>query len=206
MYKHAVQIITQVAIFFMVLNISACSGEQTELPLDIPRGYTNSIEFEKDGRVLTFGPFVGYYFSPVNPEDLSRLKFICFNERSFYTRDLPENTTLFEGDAVLQTLAQVDFVIPADDRINPILFKDAPAEWLENRPEPRDEYLHFHSAYDALGSVLTGYWIRHEGTAGFTYDMGDRVGPESVLYHEVVPGVDTAFAQILEFDKGPALQ
>ncbi len=206
MSKPVVKISIQAVVFLMVVYISACSREQTALPLDVPRGYTNSIEFEKDGRVLTFGPFVGYYFSPVNLEDLNRLKFICFNERSFYTQDLPENTKLFEGNAVLQTLTQTDFVIPADDRINPILFKDAPAEWLENRPEPQNEYLHFHSAYDALGSVLTGYWIRHEGTAEFTYDMGGRVGPESVLYHKVTPGTDTAFAQILEFDKGPALQ
>jgi len=103
-HKRVVQIIVQAVIFLMLLYVSACSQEKTH-PLDVPRGYTNILEFEKGGRFLTFGPFVGYYFSPFNPEDLSRLKFICFNERSFYTRDLPENTKIFEGEAVLQTLA-----------------------------------------------------------------------------------------------------
>ena len=205
MYKRVVQTITQAAIFFVLLYASACSHEKAQ-PLDVPRGYTNILEFEKGGRVLTFGPFVGYYFSPVNPEDLSRLKFICFNERSFYTRDLPENAKIFEGDAVLQMLAEVDFTVPADDRINPVVFAEAPSVWLENRPKPQGEFVHFHSAYDALGSVQAGYWIRHIGKASFTYDMGRRVGPQSVLYHQVTPGVDRKFAHIMEFDKGPALR
>jgi hypothetical protein len=39
--------------------------------------------------------------------------------------------------------------------------------------------------------------------AAFTYDMGGRVGPDSVLYHKVMPGSDKAFARIIEFDRGP---
>jgi hypothetical protein len=51
---------------------------------------------------------------------------------------------------------------------------------------------------------MDGYWLIHEATASFTYDMGGRVTPESPLFHETSPGVDTAFAHIVEFDQGPA--
>lgn len=190
----------------VLLCISACSEEESNLPLDVPRGYTPVLEIEMGDRILTFGPFVGYYFKPVNASDLSRLNFICFNERSHYTLDLPRNIKLFEGEAVLQTLEDTDFVVPADNRINPVIFADAPSVWLQNRPEPQDEFVHFHSAYDALGSVFTGYWIKHVGAGSFTYDMGGRVGPQSMLYHQVTPVVDITFAHIIEFDKGPALQ
>ena len=206
MFKIPKKIVIQALFCVVLLSVSACSEQESNLPLDIPRGYTPVIELEMGDRILNFGPFVGYYFMPVTPDDLSRLKFVCFNERSFYTLDLPENTKLFSGEAVLQTLAETEFTVPADDRINPIVFADAPSLWLENRPKPQDEFIHFHSAYDALGSVLAGYWIQHVGEASFTYDMGGRVGPESVLYHEVTPGVDLKFAHIMEFDKGPALQ
>lgn len=196
-----------VGLLLTVCMLTACTEEKKPAPPDVPRGYVERIEIERGDRIISFGPFVGYYFQPVKSGDFSRLKFLTYNERSFYTSDLPENAKIFEGDAVLQTLSDdVDFVVPADDRINPVVFADAPPSWLANRPRPQDEFVHFHSCYDALGSVLTGYWLRHVGTADYTYDMGGRLGPESILYHRVTPGVDTSFARILEFDKGPALQ
>lgn len=79
----------------------------------------------------------------------------------------------------------------------------SPSPWIDSRPEPRDEFLHFHSCYDARGPVLTGYWLRHEAVSEFTYDMGGRVDRESPLYHEVRPGTDKDFARIIEFDSGP---
>ena len=63
--------------------------------------------------------------------------------------------------------------------------------------------MHFHSCYNSQGPVLTGYWLRHEARAEFTYDMGGRVGPDSPLYHKVNSGVDKAFGRIIEFDRGP---
>ncbi|MFP4445819.1 MAG: hypothetical protein ACLFPD_06190 [Desulfosudaceae bacterium] len=187
------------------LVLTGCGGEKTgeAVKLEVPRGYMSVLEVEQDGRLLGFGPFEGYYFAPEQPDDLSRLKFVCFNERSFYTRDLPENAQLFEGEAVLTRLPAVDFEIPAADRINPVFFSAAPAAWLETRPAPQDEFLHFHSCYDSQGPARTGYWVRHVGLAEFTYDMGGRIGPDSPLYHEVTPGVDRDFARIVEFDRGP---
>jgi hypothetical protein len=49
--------------------------------LKVPRGFVSSIEIEFRGKLLKFGPFVGYYFKPAHPEDLDRLQFVCFNER-----------------------------------------------------------------------------------------------------------------------------
>ncbi len=161
------------------------------------------LDIQLKDRLLGFGPFVGYYFKPENPKDLTRLSFVCYNEDSFFTRDLPENTLLFEGDAVLTQLVDTGFRLPSDDRINPVFFGAAPRKWVNDRPRPRDEYLHFHSCYDGLGPVLAGYWIRHKGKASFTYDMGGRIGPDSPLYHEVHPGIDKQFAKIMEFDAGP---
>ena len=186
----------------VLLASSACRAKEDKVLLDVPRGYRQVIELEMGDRLVSFGPFVGYYFYPVESNDLKKLQFFTYNERSFYTRDLPENAKLFEGEAILQELATVNFVIPADDRINPILFAEAPQQWLNNRPEPQEEYIHFHSCYDAQGSVTAGYWLKHVGTASFTYDMGNRVGPDSVLYHEVSPGIDKSFARLIEFDKG----
>jgi hypothetical protein len=37
----------------------------------------------------------------------------------------------------------------------------------------------------------------------FTYDMSKAVGPGALLYHRVEPGMDLAFARIVEFDAGP---
>jgi hypothetical protein len=156
-----------------------------------------------DGRLVGFGPFVGYYFKPETMDDFNRIHFICFNERSFYTRDLPPNTKLFEGEGLLTRLENVKYEIPVADRINPVFFYEAPPSWLKTRPEPQDEYIHFHSCYDSQGPVLEGYWLRHAGVAEFTYDMGGLVGPNSPLYHKVKPGIDKEFARIIEFDRGP---
>jgi hypothetical protein len=172
--------------------------------LDVPRGYVPTIEIELNDRILGFGPFVGYYFRPDIPEGFSRLKFVCFNEQSFYTNDLPANSKLFEGEAVLTELTGTTVKIPDAHRINPVFFPNAPVVWLKNRPEPQDEFVHFHSCYDAQGPVLTGYWLRHRAITSFTYDMGGRVDPNSPLYHEVTPGIDSRFAQIVEFDRGPS--
>ncbi len=192
-------------LFPIAILIAGCSGETgVGAALEIPRGYVRVLEINMDGKLCRVGPFVGYYFKPEDPNDLSRLKFVCFNERSFYTLDLPENAKLFEGDAMLATLPETDFSLPrGEDRIQPVFFDEAPAEWLATRPEPRDEFVHFHSCYDSSGPVLRGYWLRHYGTAEFTYDMGGRVGQDSPLYHEVTKGVDKNFARIVEFDTGP---
>lgn len=195
-----------IAIFTLLFaTIMGCSQEEERLPLNVPRGYTQVIEIEQGDRLLTFGPFVGYYFSPATPDRLDRLNFICFNERSFYTRDLPENAMLFEGEAVLRNLEDVGFTIPADDRINPVMFTEAPKQWLAKRPKPQDQFVHFHSCYDSRGPELIGYWLKHIGKASFVYDMGGRVGKTSVLYHEVREGVDASFARLMEFDSGKAL-
>lgn len=188
----------------LVLSTTACRQEEAELALEVPRGYRQIIEIEQGDRLLSFGPFVGYYFRPVTPNSLERINFICFNERSFYTRDLPANARLFEGEAILQNLEDVGFALPAENRINPVVFAKAPQQWLVKRPKPQDEFVHFHSCYDARGPVLTGYWFKHIGKARFVYDMGGRVGKQSVLYHEVTKGVDRSFAHLLEFDRGAA--
>ncbi|AQV00883.1 hypothetical protein [Desulfococcus multivorans] len=172
--------------------------------LRVPRGYVDRLEIRLDGRVVTFGPFVGYYFAPDDPQDLSRLRFVCFNERRFYTRDLVENALLFTGEARLTTLPDTGGDIPSTGRISPIFFPEAPKAWLDTRPEPAEEWVHFHSGYDARGAVLTGYWLRHVGAAEFTYDMGGRVGAGSPLYHRVSRGPDLGFGRIVEFDRGPS--
>ena len=189
----------------IAIFLAGCSGETgSGSALDVPRGYVPVLEIKQEGRLFRIGPFVGYYFKPEDPNDLSSLKFVCFNERSFYTLDLPENAKLFEGDAMFRTLPVEDFPLPrGQDRIQPVFFQDAPAGWLATRPEPQDEFLHFHSCYDAAGPVRHGYWIRHYATADFTYDMGGRVGEGSPLYHAVKAGVDKNFARIVEFDSGP---
>jgi hypothetical protein len=146
---------------------------------------------------------VGYYFRPEEPSNLTRLRFVCFNERSFYTLDLPANAKLFEGEAVLVDLPEADFPIPRGERIEPVFFGEAPAAWLDTRPEPQAEFVHFHSCHDGTGAVRTGYWLRHVGVSEFTYDMGGRVDEGSPLHHRVRPGPDKDFARIVEFDRGP---
>lgn len=200
----------RVLVLLLLATCLAAAGcepdEQTDggsLTLNVPRGYVSTLEIEKDDRILGFGPFVGYYFRPAIPDDLRLIRFVCFNERSFYTTDVPENAKLYEGSGKLVELADVNMRLPEAERINPVYFADAPPQWLKNRPEPKDEYVHFHSCYDVQGPVSTGYWLRHEGAAAFTYDMGGRVGPQSPLYHRVKPGIDKNFARIIEFDRGP---
>jgi len=191
-----------------VAGMSGCRSDQgTDASSDgvvsVPHGYMARLEQVHDGRMIGFGPFVGYYFRPEDPEDLSRLRFVCFNENRFYSSDMPDRAKLYEGTAVRTTLPLTDAVIPAQDRINPVFFQEAPEAWLSTRPEPRDEFVHFHSCYNGTGSVLTGYWIRHVAVSEFTYDMGGRVGKESPLYHQVRKGPDRDFARIIEFDRGP---
>lgn len=187
------------------LAAAGCSGqkEAETVELRVPRGYQQTLKISFGGRLLSFGPFVGYYFKPQDPKDLTRLSLICFNENQFYTKDLPENATLFTGEAVFAVLPETGYPIPTGDRINPVFFSEAPSPWTASRPEPQDEFLHFHSCYDATGPVPSGFWIRHVGEASFTYDMGGRVTEESPLYHRVTPGPDKDFARIIEFDQGP---
>ena len=172
-------------------------------PVSVPHGYMARLEQVHDGRMIGFGPFVGYYFRPEDPRDLARLRFVCFNENGFYSSDMPDGAKLYEGTAVRKTLPKTDFDIPTGDRINPVFFEDAPEAWRESRPEPRDVFRHFHSCYNGAGAVRTGYWIRHAAVADFTYDMGGRVEKESPLYHTVQKGPDRDFARIIEFDRGP---
>lgn len=168
-----------------------------------PRGYVDRLHLTVDGTRVSFGPFVGYYFKPGDPDDLTRLEFRCYNERGFYTDDLPENALLFTGTALFRRLPDSGELPDGSSRIQPVYFRDAPDEWKATRPDPAGEYLHFHSAHDAAGPVRAGFWLRHVGAASFTYNMGGRVDESSVLHHRVEPGVDRDFARILEFDRGP---
>ncbi|MFW5856323.1 MAG: hypothetical protein ACOCX4_00470 [Planctomycetota bacterium] len=189
-----------------VILISLLAGGQTNASgadWTPPDGYTRILRFRHEGRSLSFGPFVGYAFRPVEAGRPDRVAFVCRNIDSFYTNDLPAGALLFTGEAVLTTLPDAGRSLPDRNRINPVFFDEAPSAWTASRPEPQDAYLHFHSAYDAEGAVRTGYWLRHEAEAAFTYDMGGRVGPQSPLHHEVTPGVDRAFAAVIEFDHGP---
>ncbi len=191
-------------LFTAVCALGACGPDQRPaLELQVPRGYVNTLRIETSGGILSFGPFVGYYFAPQSPSDLTRLRLVCFNERSFYTRDLAENARLFEGEARFAVLPEADFEVAAADRINPVYFSQAPPAWPASRPEPQDEFVHFHSCYNHAGFVTAGYWIRHVGVAEFTYDMGGRVSSSSPLFHRVEPGPDKKFARIIEFDRGP---
>ncbi len=178
-------------------------NDRTESRLNVPRGYTQVLEIETDGRRVKFGPFVGYYFKPFNFRDLTRIDFLCFNQDNFYTLDLPENTRIFEGDGVLTLLPDNGEPLPSGDRITPVFFSKAPEIWQNSRPAPKEEYIHFHSGYDRKGAVRLGYWFRHRALAKFTYDMGGRVTPDSVLYHQTTSGIDKQFARIIEFDQGP---
>lgn len=189
------------------LVLFGCPTERSEAPPEkpaIPPGYVARLQIQVADRVLSFGPFVGYYFKPLSTNDLSRLDFICFNERSFYTRDLPPNALLFEGRARWQKLPDSPDAIPMDgNRIVPVFFSQAPDAWLTSRPHPQDAFVHFHSAYDGRGAVRYGYWLSHVAQSRFIYDMGGRVTPDSPLYHTVEPGPDPKFARIIEFDHGP---
>src|SRR6056297_714904 len=170
--------------------------------VETPRGFYPQLEFVHQGQLLTFGPFVGYYFRPEKGDDLTRLTFRCYNERQFYTDQLPADALLFEGEAVLSTLPQVRSLPAGNARIEPIFFVEAPSEWLQSRPSPQNKFVHFHSAYSATGPSYTGYWLRHQPVRSFTYNMGGRVGEDSPLYHQARPDVPKGFPHIIEFDAG----
>jgi hypothetical protein len=193
------------SLIIVYLFLQACNVSQDTTRVQVPRGYTAVLRISENGRQMHLGPFVGYYFKPRDPGDLKRLDFVCFNERSFYTKDLPQNAMLYEGQAVLTVLPKV---IPLPEykgeRICPVFESRIPQAWLVTRPAPQEEFIHFHSCYDASGPVYTGYWLRHQAATSFTYDMGGRVGPESALFHRAVPGPDHNFPQIVEFDFGPS--
>lgn len=187
-----------------LLGVTACGQSvPAEKPAEVPRGYYASLEIAHAGGTLSFGPFVGYYFKPVQPDDLTRLEFLCFNEQSFYTDEMPANALLFEGQAVLATLPAVQPVPLREQRINPVFFDEAPSAWLAARPQPQEKFLHFHSAYDRNGASYTGYWLKHEPVASFPYNMGGRVDQTSPLYHQAEPGRGDRFPLIIEFDYGP---
>ncbi|MCB2174044.1 hypothetical protein KQH41_02125, partial [bacterium] len=78
-----------------------------------------------------------------------------------------------------------------------------PSDWLQQRPEPQEEFVHFHSAYNRRGAVSTGYWLRHDAVTTFTYNMGGRVSADSPLHHRAKPGASDRFPRIIEFDDGP---
>lgn len=182
-----------------------CSDEQAEtVSLEVPRGYQSELRVELGESIARFGPFVGYYFRPEDPADPARVRFVCFNERGFYSSDAPVNAKLYEGRAVLSRLpGERDSRPLPRGRITPVFFPDAPGQWLASRPEPEDAFLHFHSLHDAGGARMDGYWLMHEAVRDFTYDMGGRVEAGSPLYHRVTAGVDRDFARIIEFDQGP---
>jgi hypothetical protein len=185
-----------------IAGFVSCTPTRTPGP-EVPRGYVSVLRLREDGKNLSFGPFVGYYFRPKDPHDVRVLDVLCFNERSFYTRDVTADALLFEGTAQLTTLPDVGRPLGDAERINPVFFNEAPAQWTGARPSPTNEFLHFHSCYSAAGPVLTGYWLRHAAVTNFLYDMGGRVAEGSPLHHFVRVGVDTGFARIIEFDRGP---
>jgi len=205
---HGPTIIRFVAVGLLLILMACTDGGSTDespsVELDVPRGYQSTVRVEIDGQVASFGPFVGYYFRPQSTKDLSQMDFVCFNERGFYSSDMPVNAMLFKGQAVLGRLPGTRSDQPQPiGRITPITFDEAPASWLATRPKPQDSYLHFHSLHDGRGARMEGYWITHEAMASFTYDMGGRVGQDSILYHEVEAGTDMRFAPLIEFDQGP---
>ena len=116
--------------------VPGCDQTESEIrPLKVPRGYVPVLEIEVKDRLLGFGPFVGYYFKPENPGDFNLLEFVCFNERRFYSAAIAENARLFNGQAVLTRLADVNIKLPDANRINPIYFSEAPPQWLQSRPD-----------------------------------------------------------------------
>jgi len=173
-----------------------------EAAQDIPRGFYPRLEISHAGRTLMFGPFVGYYFKPISGADTSRLEFVCYNERQFYTDELPADTLLFKGEAVLTTLPEVKAIPASGQRITPIFASEAPDAWLKTRPEPQENFRHFHSTYNRNGATYTGYWLKHDAVESFTYNMGGRLSAESPLYHQARPENQADFPAIIEFDRG----
>jgi hypothetical protein len=171
--------------------------------VETPRGYYSQLEFIYQGEQLSFGPFVGYYFKPDNGDDLAQLEFRCYNERQFYTDQLPADALLFKGVALLSSLPKVRALPHSNARIEPVFFPQAPPEWLQSRPNPQKQFVHFHSAYDSSGPSYSGYWLRHQPVSSFIYNMGGRVGENSPLYHRATPDAPQRFPHIIEFDAGP---
>lgn len=192
------------AALFLAATCVSCKQDQDRgRELSIPAGYYATLDITQGSRLYRFGPFVGYYFRPQDPNNLQRLDFFCFNEQNFYTLDLPENALLFSGEAVFAVLPDTEFKQPVGkERIVPVFERSIPEKWKATRPAPKQEFRHFHSVHDAQGAAMTGYWLRHVADKDFTYDMGGRVGKDSPLYHKVVPGVDLQFPFIVEFDHG----
>lgn len=188
----------------LLCSILACERRPQIRSVDVPQGYMRTLHVMRNGRLLQFGPFIGYYFKPVENGDFTHLNFLCFNERNFYTDDLAGHALLFRGQAKLTKLEPVKDAVPqSTGRIRPVSFDQAPPSWLKNRPEPQDMFTHFHSMYDRSGATFYGYWLRHEAQAAFTYNMGGRVHEPSPLHHVVEPGPDRGFARLVEFDFGP---
>jgi len=203
--NRTVKTISQTFLILMILSLSiGCSSdrEKQRVELQIPRGFVSKLQLVDNGQLLHFGPFVGYYFAPLKGQnDLHKLQFLCFNEDSFYSSEMPENSLLFKGEAVFTRFPDVGRSLPSDNRINPVFFKNAPVEWINTRPS--SVFLHFHSCYDAMGPVHAGYWVKHIAVDDFVYDMGGKVSFDSPLYHKVSKGIDDEFARIIEFDRGP---
>jgi len=184
---------------------STTSGTTEAVGVQVPHGYSARLLISRNGQLYRFGPFMGYYFRPVERGDFSEVEFVCFNENSFYTDDVPAGAKLYTGRGVLRRLEPVDGAMPDEGgRIRPVFFDAAPQAWLDDRPEPQDEFVHFHSTYNAGGATWLGYWLRHRATAEFTYDMAGRLSKDSPLYHKVSPGVDRDLARVVEFDFGPS--
>ena len=101
--------ISAVAALTVAAGFSSCGPAPQRSP-HVPRGYVSVLQLQSDGKNLSFGPFVGYYFRPVDPHDLRRLRFACFNEQGFYTRDVPEGGLLFEGTAVRTVLPDLGVI------------------------------------------------------------------------------------------------
>jgi len=89
------------------------------------------VEVQVDDLLLGFGPFVGYYFKPVDNGNTLRLSFRCYNEQQFYTEDLPADALLYTGTAVFTELpAQKQQPLRGQGRIEPLFFPEALAAWL----------------------------------------------------------------------------
>lgn len=190
------------AALLTLIVILTCYITTGSASVEIPRGYYAQLEIAHQGRALTFGPFVGYYFKPVSGADTSHLEFLCFNEKQFYTDDLSAEVLLFRGEAILTTLPDSHPIPDRGQRITPVFASEAPSAWLETRPEPQEQFVHFHSTYDHSGATYVGYWLRHKGVTEFVYNMGGRLGKDSLLYHKVSPQTSAAFPAIIEFDRG----
>ncbi len=196
-------VLTVVAMAWLIA-LSPVVRAAPDTSLHPPRGYMERLEIEIRDQVFRFGPFVGYYFKPAEPNNLQRLHFVCYNEDSFYSSDAGAGTLIFSGEAKLTQLPVSSSQIPRrSSRIVPVFFTETPKTWLISRPEPQTEFVHFHSLYNARGAAAYGYWLKHQAEASFTYDMGGRVDNSSPMFHQVQPGMDLAFPHIVEFDHGP---